>query len=80
MRSSTLAAALLLTLSASAAAAEMITPDPALSPQQVIKTQLSALQQNDIPEIDAGIAQAWALHDRWVDWYRAHKGEIKIPR
>lgn len=20
------------------------------------------------------------LHDRWVDWYRAHKGEIKIPR
>jgi len=60
MRSKLLAAALLLVTSPSLAA-ELIMPDPALSPAEVVETQLSALQANDTPEPDAGITQTWAF-------------------
>lgn len=42
-------------------AAEVLTPDPASSPAEVIEIQLRALQANDAPESDAGIAQTWAF-------------------
>jgi hypothetical protein len=41
-------------------AAELL-PDPARSPAEVIAIQLSALQANDTPEPDAGIAQTFAF-------------------
>jgi hypothetical protein len=41
-------------------AAELV-PDPALSPAEVIAIQLSALQANDTPGPDAGIAQTFAF-------------------
>jgi Domain of unknown function (DUF4864) len=41
-------------------AAELM-PDPALSPAEVIAIQLSALQANDTPGPDAGIAQTFAF-------------------
>jgi hypothetical protein len=55
MRSSLLCAFLLLVVAPSQAA------DPALSPAEVVEAQLSALQRNDSPEVDAGIAQTWAF-------------------
>ena len=61
MRPGILAAALLLATSASAAVADLVMPDPALSPEVVIEIQLSALQANDIPKPDAGIMQTWAF-------------------
>ncbi|MGH6904496.1 MAG: DUF4864 domain-containing protein [Geminicoccaceae bacterium] len=36
-------------------------PDPALSPAEVVSIQLMALQANDTPEPNAGIAQTWAF-------------------
>lgn len=36
-------------------------PDPALSPEEVIVIQLSALQANDAPEPDAGIARTFVF-------------------
>jgi hypothetical protein len=47
-------------MAASPDAAELM-PDPALSPAEVIDIQLSALQANDTPEPDAGIAQTWVF-------------------
>jgi hypothetical protein len=47
-------------MAASPGAAEML-PDPTLSPAEVIDIQLSALQANDTPQPDAGIAQTWAF-------------------
>ena len=38
-----------------------LVPDPALSPAEVIAIQLSALQANDTPGPDAGIAQTFAF-------------------
>src|SRR5918994_638631 len=61
MGSSIFAAATLLAMSASTALADMVTPDPALSPKEVVESQLTALQANDTPETDAGIAQTWAF-------------------
>jgi hypothetical protein len=61
MRSGILAAFLLITISAPAAIAGMVMPDPAMTPADVVETQLKALQANDDPEADAGIAQTWAL-------------------
>lgn len=61
MRPGILAAALLLATSASAAVADLVMPDPALSPEVVIEIQLSALQANDIPKPDAGIMRTWAF-------------------
>lgn len=60
MRSSALAAALLV-MAAPSWAAELLMPDPTLSPAEVVETQLKALQVNDTPETDAGIAQTWAF-------------------
>jgi hypothetical protein len=60
MRSSLLAAALLV-ITAPSWAADVRTPDPALSPAEVVEIQLAALQANDAPQIDAGIAQTWAF-------------------
>ena len=47
-------------LAAPSFAAELL-PDPTLSPAEVIAIQLSALQANDTPEPDAGIAQTFAF-------------------
>jgi hypothetical protein len=55
MRSSLLSAFLLLVVAPSQAA------DLALSPAEVVEAQLSALQRNDSPEVDAGIAQTRAF-------------------
>jgi hypothetical protein len=42
-------------------AEDVLLPDPDLSPAEVIAIQLSALQANDTPGPDAGIAQTWAF-------------------
>lgn len=42
-------------------AADVLQPDPTRSPAEVIAIQLSALQANDTPERDAGIAQTFAF-------------------
>jgi hypothetical protein len=42
-------------------AADVMLPDPSLSPAEVIAIQLSTLQANDTPEPDAGIAQTFAF-------------------
>jgi Domain of unknown function (DUF4864) len=60
MRSSLLAATMLL-MTASSWATDILVPDPALSPAEVVEIQLTALQANDAPESDAGIAQTWAF-------------------
>ena len=49
---------LLLTLS-NTLHADMIKPDPSISPKEVISIQLIALQNNDLPFNDAGIEQTW---------------------
>jgi hypothetical protein len=48
-------------VTAPAFAADVLLPDPTLSPAEVIAIQLSALQANDTPEADAGIAQTFAF-------------------
>lgn len=60
MRSSLVAMALMV-MAAPSWAAELLLPDPALSPAEVVSTQLNALQANDTPETDTGIAQTWAF-------------------
>ena len=45
----------------SAVALELQRPDPALTAEQVVSIQLQALQNNDVPSADAGIAQTYAL-------------------
>lgn len=60
MRASLFGAALLI-VAAPSWAAELLMPDPALSPAEVVEAQLNALQVNDTPEADAGIAQTWAF-------------------
>lgn len=42
-------------------AADLRMPDPALAPEEVVAIQLDALQANDTPDADAGIAQTWAF-------------------
>ena len=59
MRTAALALALLL-MTAPARAADLLAPDPGLSPAEVVDIQLSALQANDTAT-DAGIAQTWAF-------------------
>jgi hypothetical protein len=60
MRSSLLAAALLV-MATPSWAEDVRTPDPALSPAEVVEIQLTALQANDAPQTDAGIAETWAF-------------------
>jgi len=52
---------LLLAMSGHAATAELIGPDPALAPEEVVAIQLDALKHNDDPTPNAGIAQTFAL-------------------
>jgi len=40
-------------------AQELVQPAPALSPEDVVRTQLRALQKNDVPAQDSGIRQVW---------------------
>jgi hypothetical protein len=49
------------TMAAPPLAADLLQPDPDRSPAEVIAIQLSALQANDTPEPDAGIAQTFAF-------------------
>ena len=60
MRSSLIALALLV-MTAPSRAGDVRLPDRALSPAEVVEIQLVALQANDTPESDAGIAQTWAF-------------------
>ena len=60
MRLSLLAAALLVMTTLSWAQ-DVRTPNPALSPVEVVEIQLIALQANDTPEADAGITRTWAF-------------------
>lgn len=53
--------ALLLSIAGPAAAGEPIGPDPALAPEKVVAIQLEALQHNDDPMPNTGIAQTFAL-------------------
>jgi len=41
------------------AAADLVRPDPSIAPVEVVAIQLKALQFNDNPEPDFGIAQTW---------------------
>ena len=51
-------AGLMLVLS-SARAADLVVPDPSIAPEEVVAIQMKALQFNDNPEPDFGIAQTW---------------------
>ena len=44
-----------------ATAQELLKPDPSIRPERVIEIQLQALQQNDKPLPDFGIAQTWTF-------------------
>lgn len=59
MRATALFLALIM-LATPAWAADLLAPDPALSPAEVVAIQLDALQANEA-ETDAGIAQTWAF-------------------
>jgi hypothetical protein len=52
---------LLASVAGPGAAGEPIGPDPALAPEEVVAIQLEALQHNDDPTPNAGIAQTYAL-------------------
>ena len=39
--------------------AELLKPNPALKPIEVISIQLNALKDNNIPYLNAGVAQTW---------------------
>ena len=43
------------------ASADLVKPDPSIAPAEVVAIQLKALQFNDNPEPDFGIAQTWAF-------------------
>jgi len=40
---------------------DLMTPNPSITPDQVVAIQLLALQQNDTPDADYGIRQTWAF-------------------
>ena len=40
---------------------EIVEPNPALAPEEVVSIQLEALQHNDEPSEDAGIERTWAF-------------------
>jgi hypothetical protein len=58
---SSLVAVALLVMAAPSWAEDLRRPTPALSPEDVVEIQLNALQTNDTPQTDAGIAQTWAF-------------------
>ena len=43
------------------AKADLVRPDPSIKPVEVVAIQLKALQFNDTPQSDFGIAQTWAF-------------------
>jgi len=43
------------------AAADLVRPDPSIAPIEVVAIQLKALQYNDNPSPDFGIAQTWSF-------------------
>ena len=43
------------------AKADLVKPDPSIKPVEVVAIQLKALQFNDSPQSDFGIAQTWAF-------------------
>ncbi len=49
----------LVLISFSARAADLVVPDPSIAPEEVVAIQMKALQFNDNPEPDFGIAQTW---------------------
>ena len=60
MRLLSIMAALTLVVSTSWAA-ELIEPDPALAPEEVVAIQLTALQTNNAERTDDGIEQTWVF-------------------
>ena len=42
-----------------ARAADLVVPDPSIAPEEVVAIQMKALQFNDNPSPDFGIAQTW---------------------
>jgi hypothetical protein len=49
----------LVLISFSARAADLVVPDPSIAPEEVVAIQMKALQFNDNPKPDFGIAQTW---------------------
>jgi len=49
----------LVLFSFTARAADLVVPDPSIAPEEVVAIQMKALQFNDNPEPDFGIAQTW---------------------
>ena len=41
--------------------AELLSPNNTISPKEVVKIQLTGLQQNDLKYKDSGIEQTWNL-------------------
>ena len=52
-------ALIILLLTISFSRAELLNPDSAISPQEVVEIQLSGLQKNDLKYKDSGIEQTW---------------------
>ena len=50
-----------LVLSLPARAADLVVPDPSIAPEEVVAIQMKALQFNDNPVPDFGIAQTWSF-------------------
>ena len=57
MKNFILGSTLVLFLSGFANAQELLAPNPHMSAKRVVEIQLTALQRNDSPSIDAGIVQ-----------------------
>ena len=51
----------ILVLSLPARAADLVVPDPSIAPEEVVAIQMKALQFNDNPVPDFGIAQTWSF-------------------
>lgn len=60
MRVLSIIAALMLVVSTSWAT-ELVTPDPAMTPEEVVTIQLTALQTNNADRPDDGIEQTWVF-------------------
>ena len=48
-----------MSVSCTARAADLVAPDPSITPEEVVAIQMKALQFNDNPVADFGIAQTW---------------------
>ena len=61
MKNFILGSTLVLFLTGFANAQELLAPNPHMSAKRVVEIQLTALQRNDSPSIDAGIVQTWTF-------------------